>query len=385
MLRNLLSLPKRLWEALLWELFRPLGVKKNKVVLQSYYGRGLSDSPGAIAEELLKRGGFELYWVVNGDAAKKTLPEGIKPVKYRSSAFVYHMSTSGFWIDNARKTVRKRKKPSQIYIQTWHGFALKRIEKDAEASLDAGYVRAAKADGAICDLMISDSAHMTSVYKNSFWFSGEILGIGLPRNDFLVRAGEKEKSEIKRSLGFGDGDRLALYAPTFRSDGSLDCYQLDYAALRRSLGARFGGEWTVLVKLHSNLEKYADSLRLSDEGVKNLSHYPDIQKLYVASDVLITDYSSVMFDFMLTSRPCFLFASDVEEYMKDRNFYFALEELPFELCRDVSSLCRAVEGFDEEAYLKRLGAFRERCGIVADGEASKKTVDWMEKKLNDER
>ena len=385
MIRNLRSLPKRLWEALLWELFRPLGVKKNKVVLQSYYGRGLSDSPGAIAEELLRRGGFELFWVVSSEEAKKTLPEGIRPLKYRSAAFIFQMSTAGFWIDNSRKTVRKRKKPSQLYIQTWHGFALKRVEKDVEAALDSEYVRAAKVDAAMCDLMISDSAQMSALYKKSFWYSGEILEIGLPRNDFLIGAGEKEKLEIKRSLGFGADDRLVLYAPTFRADGNLDCYQLDYDALRKTLSARFGGEWTVLVKLHSNLEKFADSLRLGSEGVKNLSHYPDIQRLYVASDVLVTDYSSVMFDFMLTSLPCFLYAVDVEEYMKDRNFYIPLSKLPFELCRDDASLCEAVEKFDGEAYLERLNAFKARCGIIADGGAAKKTVDWMEKKLDDER
>ncbi len=383
MIRDIRTLPKRLWEAFLWELFRPLGVKKNKVVLQSFYGRGLSDSPGAIAVELLRRGGFDVVWAVSDEAAKKTLPAGVRPVKYRSAAFIREMSTAGFWIDNSRKTIRKKKKPSQIYIQTWHGFALKRIEKDAEAALDPEYVRAAKADGALCDLMISDSRHMSGIYKNSFWFSGEILEIGLPRNDFLVNAGEADKSRIKKELGFEDSDRLALYAPTFRADGSLDIYRFDRAALRAALKARFGGEWTILVKLHSNLEKFADSLEVGSEGVKNLSHYPDIQKLYVASDVLFTDYSSVMFDFMLTSRPCFLYAPDVDAYVKDRNFYMPLDKLPFELCRDLPSLCAAVEGFDEAAYSERLGAFRTRCGIVADGGAAKKTVDWMEKKLND--
>lgn len=382
---NLKNLPKRALEMFFWTVFCPLKVKKNKVVLQSYYGRGIGDSPGAIAGELLKRGGFELFWVVNSEDAKKTLPEGIRPVKYRSAAFIYHMSTAGFWIDNSRKTVRQHKKRSQIYIQTWHGFALKRIEKDAEAVLEEKYLDAAKADGAMCDMMISDSAHMSAIYKNSFWFSGEILEIGLPRNDLLVRAGEEEKREIKHSLGFGDGDRLVLYAPTFRADGSLDCYDLDYAALRSALKDRFGGNWNVLVRLHSNLEKLADRLSLAPDGVKNLSHYPDIQKLYVASDVLITDYSSVMFDFMLTSRPCFLFAPDVEKYVRDRNFYFPLEELPFELCRSGGALCRAVKLFDNAAYLKRLDAFRKRCGIAADGHASEKTVDWMEKKLDDER
>lgn len=365
----------------MWELFRVLPVKKNKAVIQSFYGRGFGDSPGAIARELLKRGGFELYWVTDGDAAAATLPEEIKPVRYRSAAFVYHMSTAGFWIDNSRKTVRKRKKKSQIYIQTWHGFALKRIEKDAEAALDPEYVRAAKVDGKMCDMMISDSRHMTEIYKKSFWFDGEIKEFGLPRNDYLYRAGEEEKKSIKAQLGFGDEDRLALYAPTFRADGNLECYGVDYDRLVGALSKRFGGRWTVLVKLHSNLDSRADELKLNGESVRNLSHYPDIQPLYVACDLLITDYSSVMFDYMLTAKPILLFAADLEDYVKDRNFYMPITDLPFELCRDNDGLCRAVENFDADAYAARLKEFRDKCGIVFDGRASEKTVDWMKERI----
>ena len=372
------SIVKKLIRAFLWAVLAICPVKKNKVVLQSYYGRGYSDSPKAICDELLKRGGFEIFWVVKSLDADNKLPEKVKPVVYDSVAFIYHMRTAGFWIDNSRKWCYIKKKKSQFYIQTWHGFALKRIEGDAGDALPPDYIKAGKADSKKCDLFISDSEHMTEIYRRGFWYDKQILKVGLPRNDVLINCPREKIESIRAELGAKEGERFCLYAPTFRNDANLECYRIDYDALSEALSKRFGGSWTVLTKLHSNLEKYADELKLEGKNVRNLSRYPDIQNLYLVSDVLISDYSSVMFDYMLTKKPCFLFCTDLEDYKRDRNFYMPIESLPFELCLDNQMLISAVNGFDENDYKLRLESFTEKCGIVADGNASVAICDLME-------
>lgn len=365
----------KLKRRLCWGLFTLLPKRRNKVVLQSFYGRGFSDSPKAIAQELLRRGGHRLYWVVKSMEEAESLPEEITPILLDSVKSIYHLCTAGVWVDNSRKWSFTKKSRGQYYVQTWHGFPLKRIEKDAGDALPADYIQSAKKDSEMCDLLLSDGAFLSQVYRNGFWYDGEILAEGFPRNDVLVRGNPALAEQAVKKLQLPENTKFCLYAPTFRREMELDVYDMDYAQVTRALSCRFGGNWLILAKLHPNVAAKAGQLQLDPAYVRNVSDYSDIQELYLLSDAMISDYSSVMFDFINTRKPCFLYVNDLQAYQNDRNFYYDLSRLPFEHAENNQALVTAIAGFDSQCHLERLDAFCLEFGIRETGFAAKAAVD----------
>ncbi len=361
----------------LWQLLSFLPKDPRKAVCRSFYGRGYSDSPRAIAHELLGRG-WKVYWVVKGPAEAATLPKGVLPVEEESPQAIYHQCTAGVWVDNCRKWAYTKKRGNTQYIQTWHGFPLKRIEGDAQDALPADYLEAAKKDSAMCNLFLSNSAFLTEIYRRAFWYQGEVLECGFPRNDMLFGPGGKAEEKVRQALGLPGEAKLLLYAPTFRKDKGLEAYDLDYGRCLRALEARFGGKWLVLARLHPNIAEKAARLNLDPRLVVNASDYPDIQELYLACQALVTDYSSVMFDYMNTGRPCFLYVNDLEDYRNDRNFYFDLDKLPFPRAENNKELEAAIGDYSGEDQGEKRQAFCREFGIREDGLAGKKVADWLE-------
>ena len=363
----------------LWQLFSLLPKDMNKVVLTSFYGRGYSDSPRAIAEELLRRKDYNLYWTVKGQAEADSLPQDITPLRLNSAREIYHACTAGFWIDNSRKWSFVCKRGRQFYIQTWHGFPLKRIEKDAGSALPAEYIKSARHDSAMSDLFLSDSRFLSDIYRSGFWYSGEILEEGLPRNDILKNPPAGVEEKVRAALHIPENRRMMLYAPTFRRDCGLDVYDIDYTRCTGALKARFGGDWIILAKLHPNIAAKAGQLNLDGVHVLNASDYPDIHELYIACSAMITDYSSTMFDFMITGKPCFLYVNDVDAYKNDRNFYFDLDRLPFGRAVDNDSLDMLIRTFDQTVQDRRREVFMDDFGIRETGRAAAAAADKMDK------
>lgn len=368
--------------AIFRRLCHPLPVNPRKVVFCSYYGRGYSDSPKAIAEALLSSGEKrKLQWLVKTPEDAKELPQGVEPVPYNSFRRIFALSTAKVWVDNCRKDWRGKKK-SQYYLQTWHGFALKRIEKDAESALEPAYVQSCKNDSAQCDLIVSGSDFMTKLYQNAFWYDGEVAAFGTPRNDVFFQNTDAVKQKVFAALGLKPTRRLLLYAPTFRVDHSTDAYKLDVENVLAACEKRFGGCWTALIRLHPNVAEQSKGLFAYDETrVLDATRYPDMQELLLAADLLITDYSSSMFDYALSGKPCLQFATDVEAYKTDRNFYFPIDSLPFPLADSNAALCREILAFDEEVYRKRWAAFYKEQGFCEDGQAAKRCADWILQKM----
>lgn len=375
---------KNLVSDLAWGLGALLPLRKNRVVFSSYYGRGYSDSPRAIAQALLDTGeDLDLLWLVSSPEEAATLPQGIRPVDYRGWGRILALSTAKVWVDNCRKYDRRKRK-GQYYMQTWHGFALKRIEADAAEALEPEYVRGCRLDSAHCDLMVAGSRFMEELYHRSFWYSGPVALYGSPRNDVFFRPQEETARAIRRFFGLPEDRKLVLYAPTFRADHSTAAYGLAPEPLLEALGKRFGGDWSLLVRLHPNVTAQSAGLFAYDgDRVLDATKYPEMAELLCAADVLLTDYSSCMFDFALSGKPCLQFATDIETYRNDRNFYFPLDELPFPLAQSNEALARAVETFDGEAYACRWKSFTEENGFREDGHAAERCADWIIDKLNE--
>ena len=164
---------------------------------------------------------------------------------------------------------------------------------------------------------------MTQIYRNSFWYEGEIAEFGAPRNDALLAADTHCAQKVRHELDLPENCRTVLYAPTFRADLSLNAYCLDYQRLRQACQQRFGGTWIVLIRLHPNIMQQACQLDFDGQTIFDATAYQDMQELLSTVDMVISDYSSLMFDFALSRRPCFQFAADIEAYKNDRNSILA--------------------------------------------------------------
>lgn len=363
----------------MYYLFRIFPIDSKKIVISNYNGKGYGDNGKYIVEEILRRNlGFNLVWLVNDDC-DRNFPEKIRRVKHGSIKAIYEQVTAKVWIDNCRKSSYVRKRNKQFYMQTWHGgIALKKIEKDAENKLDPRYIDNAKNDSKMADIFISNSKFCTDMYKKAFWYSGNILECGSPRNDILFDSSNKRAAEkIRVYFGINKDVRILLYAPTFRLDLNTEVYNIDFESVIKALNIKFGGEWNVLLRLHPNMSKNAGFVKF-DSKIKNASNYDDMYELLSASDILITDYSSTMFEFSFAYKPVFLYATDIYDYEEDRNFYFDIYTLPYKLAENNSQLIINIQKFDYDDYLKELKEFLLKLGLFEEGKASDKAVKIIE-------
>lgn len=346
-------------------------VKKNRIVFESYYGRGYSDSPKAICEVLRQSGeDLDLVWLCKDEAAAKTLPEGVRAVPAKGLKKVRAMASAKVWVDNCRK-YESIKKKSQIYMQTWHGFALKKIEADVADKLERDYTEACKRDSAQCDVIVSGSGFMTKLYRESFWYQGTVLSTGTPRNDIFYTDHSELHAKVCKSFGLPTDRKLALYAPTFRDNHAVDAYRLDVDMVRRKCEENFKGKWSVLIRLHSNVASLSEGLFFYDaDRLLDATSYPDMQELLCVADLLITDYSSSMFDYALTGKPVVQFATDIEEYQKDRDFYFRLDQLPFPLARSNEELETILTDLQPLWTSSAWADFTRKNEFCEDGQAS---------------
>lgn len=373
-----MSLILRILKRAFWVLCKALPVKKNKIVFQSYYGRGYCDNPKYVAEELLKSNcDLDLVWVLL-EGTKNDLPSAFRTVPFRSFRYIYEMSTAKVWVDNSRKEYCMKKK-NQYYMHTWHGgLGMKKSENMAPEKLHSVYLRMATRDAKQCDVMLSNSRTLSKDYRKYFWYpEGEIIEKGLPRNDRLVNFTQEDAKSIREHFDISDDVNLLLYAPTFRSNHNLDAYDIDYERCVNALEKRFGGKWKILLRLHPNIFRLSDNLKFNTDIVINVSHYPDMQELYMIADALITDYSSVIFDFLIIGRPSLLYASDFEKYRQERDYYFDFADLPFKLCQNNDELENAILNFNMEVFEKDIEEFKGKHGMCDSGVASKAAAEWI--------
>lgn len=381
-MKNLMQKSKNNIAKLLVNIFNIMPIKKNKIYIFSYYGNQYGCSPKYISEYLVNNypeKKFDIVWQFNDIKASRNI-EGIRTVKTMSLKQLYEMCTSKVIITNYRTTELFKKRKDQYYIQTWHSsLRLKKIEKDAEESLPKNYLKMAKEDSTKCDLLLSGCKFSTEIFKRAFWYDGEIFESGTPRSDMLLKNNVEIQNKVKKSLGIDCNKKIILYAPTFRKGDSLDSYNVDYQRILKALKSKFGGDWVFLVRLHPHLVSRSKEL-VYGENVLDATSYDDIQELLSTSDVLISDYSSLMFDFALTERPCFLYVPDLEEYIKnDRALYFDIKKLPFLHTLDNDELEEGIEKYNKTYYKKRLKDFNKEIGSFEDGKACENLAKRIEK------
>lgn len=364
----------------IFHLFLKLSpVKKKKILFNNYCGKGYGDSPKYIADEILRRNaGCDIVWMV--DNINDELPKGVRPVLTNTKRAAYELATAKVLVCNVKQALVFRKKKKQYYIQTWHGsFGLKYIEKDAEDKLEKKYLLKTIADSKRIDLLLSSSNWQTEEYKRAFWYDGEILEKGFPRNDILFNMTEQKAKQIKEELGIPHNKKILLYAPTFRNNLSLDAYDIDLSAVKKELENKTYEEWIILVRLHPNFTSYSDLFKGID--YIDATAYPDGQEILAISDILISDYSSNMIDFILMNKPVIRYASDIKEYKEERGLKPVYFDLPFPLSQNNKELIDIVRKFEMATYQENLKEFRKKYIEFDDGHASENVVDIILSKI----
>ncbi|OEJ23395.1 transferase [Streptomyces agglomeratus] len=365
-------------KALTYRELQKLPVDKGLVVFEALEGRGYTDSPRYIYEEMVRRGlPLRAVWSYSDD--RSTFPEGLNLVRRGSWEYVRTLARARYWVDSHGFPSIYPKRPGTRYLQTWHGQAIKHMGFDLPALRLGSPERQQKHRDMISrwDALISPSEEFERTFVRANEFTGELLACGLPRNDALVRCDEPAQLERARAararLQIPDGRKVLLYAPTFRdgntSGGSI---RVDLAELVE----KTADEWIVVVRPH-----YYDRFTVPRElghGVRDGRMFPDINDLLLASDALLTDYSSVMFDYANLRRPILLFTDDYDEYSTSaRGTYYNLPDIaPGPMLTTTEELVEAIRDLDQvrTKWADAYAGFNARFNARETGRASESVV-----------
>ncbi|MEV7214801.1 CDP-glycerol glycerophosphotransferase family protein [Kitasatospora cineracea] len=353
---------------------RPL---RDAVLYDVFGGRSYSCNPRAVHEELAARGlPLEHLWVV--EDGQEQPPPGTTALRMWSPEWYEALATSRYLVGNTHFPEFLERREGQVVAQLWHGTPLKRIARQVRAAwmTEDGYLDRLEHEVRQWNLLLSPSPFATPVLADSFDYRDELLEAGYPRNDRLVRADPAERAAVRARLGVPEGRTAVLYAPTWRDDQrDGDRYRLDLQLNVAAARAALGGDHVLLLRPHVHV----GGRMPDDDFVRDVSDHPDVADLMLAADVLVTDYSSLMFDFAVTGRPMLFFAYDLEHYRNRlRGFTFDFESsAPGPLLADSAAVVAALRDLDPEPYRERYRAFRERFCPLDDGRAAARVVDRM--------
>jgi CDP-glycerol glycerophosphotransferase len=335
------------------------------------FEKSYSDSPRAIDRELARRGAaIRRRWLLPEGAPA---PAGIERIAPGTEAARRALREADYIVSNTYLLQRFEKKPGAVYLQTWHGTTLKRIGHDIDIPrFILEYEVTSEDDVRRWDWLISPNEFSNPILEQVYP-GVRLLKTGYPRTDQLAspQAGEL-RERIRRELGLRPEQRAVLYAPTFRDDD----IGLRFALEPRMLEDALDADTVVLARSHA-MTPGADSDG-DREGWRDVTAYPDIADLHLAADVLITDYSSSMFDFAVTGKPLLFYTYDLEHYRAHRGFCFDFEnESPGPLLRTPEQVVAALGDLESVTaqYAGRYEAFRRRFCHWDDGHASERVVD----------
>lgn len=361
-----------------------LPIQTNKVVMDNFHGRGYGENPKYIAEELLRRKRkCKIIWLSNDP--NKDFPEGVTPIWRNSLRSYFECATAKAWVFNTRNGKLTKKRKGQIYLQTWHGeIAIKKVECDAADKLSESYLRDAKEDGLLADGIIVDGKPNEELFRNSFWLGPQcnLLKTGSPRIDILLqeRDNQRLKQHVRECLGLSCDSFFVLYAPTFRENHSDDFFISDLQGVYDAFERRFG-HTEMAIRLHPNAGVNHDSALFSGErNLCDATYYPDPQELIIAADCLITDYSSLAYEFSVIRKPVFLLTKDINTYIQGRGVYDLFYHQPFRLNYSDEDLIEDIEEFSYQNMTQRVDEFYRQNPSYNTGNASAQVVDWLYKK-----
>ncbi len=346
-------------------------IKSNRVLFMSYNGKQYSCNPRQISEYLNEKyeGQFEIVWAFR-KSVDKNIPSYIKTVRFPSLVYYYYAKTARVIIENAQGFGEYKRRKKQDLIQTWHasnGYKILGQNRFTPGSVNAKLVLLEHKGYTYvmcgCESMIERRV------RQSMDFHGPVLN-GTPRMDMVIHYdGTAYRDKVCQYLGISTDSKILLYAPTWRDDRKVTDYGLDYAKLKDALVNRFGGDWIIAVRLHPHVREKVET---EYDFVRDATKYPDMQELICVADAMITDYSSCIWDFSFTYRPCFLFCNDLEKYRDGRAFDIPIEQWHFPIAQTMDELVGLIAGYNDEENRRNIDLHHKEMGNLEDGHATQR-------------
>lgn len=369
-------------------LSKLLPVNKHVIIFESNLFRNYTGNPRYIYEEIIEQKSdtkYKCIWVFkNPDSINKNdIPGNPLLLKYKSLKFYYYLSIAGFIVSDSRLPKYLSFNKKVTYIQTWHGTPLKKLALDM-TSLDMAGSNNIEAyhnnfiySASTWDYLLSQNTFSTNIFKRCFAFDKTVLEIGYPRNDVLINSSEDDISNLKKKMGLPLDKKIILYAPTWRDNQYYKKGEYKFASAIDfdALSDALSDEYVMIVKYHYLVKDNVDWSKYKG-FVYQYGETEDIANLYLVSDMLITDYSSVMFDYSVLRRPMIFFAYDLEDYRNNlRGFYFDfLEEAPGPVVLDNNALIDSIKNYNPDEWAKKYQAFHDKYNHRDDGHAASKVV-----------
>ena len=367
-------------------------VDDKTIFFEVYDGRNYTCSPKAIYEKMLtmkKFKDFKFIWAFNDPSKHDVMKDKrLVIVKTNTKDYYKYISSSKYWIVNSIMDECITKKKGQVYVQCWHGTPLKRLRYDIEVN---GAVlntieeirKRNDRDASKFDYFISPSKYCTEKFTSAFNLialgkKDIIIEEGYPRNDSLFNRNKKDVDKIKDKLGIPKDKKIICYLPTFRDNQHTSGvgYTYNLAIDFDSLKKRFGKDYVILFKPHYFIANKIDLSKYKN-FVYNVANYDEINDLYLASDLLITDYSSVFFDYANLNRPVMFYMYDFDDYKNNlRDFYISLDELPGPIAKTQKELEDYIVNIDKSIskYKKTYDKFNDKYNYLDDGNASERVI-----------
>ncbi len=350
-------------------------------------------NPKYIYEEMIRRKlNYKIIWLVDKRKVKKLdYPDGVKVVSLYSLRGLREVYSSKLWLDNGIVfSDYFDKREDQLHIQTMHGsLGIKKLDNavlSRNAHGKSGQI-VVQRESNQTDYVITNSQFEEDVFRTVFWKNTTMVRLGHARTDILFSTSSDRIAQIREELfgrfGIPTEKKLVLYAPTHRAGLTIENLSIDYRDLTEALKKKFGDTFAVMIRMHKRTKNIVlDNAKEDDKSEErvlyDVTSYPDIQELMLVTAIGITDYSSWIYDYVLTRRPGFIFATDLERYNTNTGLYYPLEETPFPVCKSHEQLIYHIETFDYEQYLNRVEKFLDEKQSIDDGQSAKRIVDWIQ-------
>lgn len=383
---------KRKFHIFLYErLFCKFPIKRKLIFFESFGGKKYSDSPKYIYEYLLNnKDGYKYVWSMN---EKRKIPGSVKQVKRNSLSYLYYLARSKYWVSNARLPNDVIKRDGITYLQTWHGTPLKKLAADLDNVFMPGtnpstYKNNFYKETSKWDYLVSPNKYSSEIFQRAFWFNNTLLEYGYPRNDILYKSNNPQDiGQLKEKMNLPKDKKVILYAPTWRDDEyfSVGKYKFSLKLDLNRMQKELGEEYIIILRMHYLI---ASQLDVSEYNhfVYDFSDYDDISQLYLISDVLITDYSSVFFDYANLKRPILFYMYDLDKYRDQlRGFYLDIEkDLPGPILTETNEIMESIHNLDtvQRNYQQKYDLFYKKFCKWDNGLASKNIVEKIFKSEN---
>ena len=379
------------------KMSKKIPVDDKMVIFEAFFAKKYACSPKAIYEYMLsdpKYKDFKFVWVFRDtdDPEIKKIFKGKKTIllRYKTKKYYRFYARAKYWVTNARVPDCIVKKPEQVYIQCWHGTPLKKLGWDIEVkgnnalSSNKEVRRQYNHDASRYTYMLSPSRFCTEKLTSAFNLKALgkeniMVEKGYPRNDELFTFDDNKVAAIKEELGIPQDKKVILYAPTWRDNQhTLGVgYTFDIGIDLKKLRERYGDDYVILMRMHYLIASQMNLRGVSDFAI-DVSNYNNVNDLYIISDILITDYSSVFFDYANLKRPILFYMYDLDTYQNNtRDFYISLDELPGPIIKEESELSDAIGNISEiqSQYAEKYKAFNDKFNYLDDAFSAKRVVE----------